>query len=217
MGFLSGLFGKKEAPKRVLDHPTKLLKGDMISLDDSFALPGQLRGQQLRVEAIHTYEYEGSQSSEFLLRGNSGEAIFLSYVEDDDSYLSFSIKINRDRVEQLFDLEEFATIFEEEGQASLKPLSLAAELDTQFQQWLSDEYHQVESACFGYFHREDYRGAKPPQDRDGATGDAFESYSLENTQQTHAIDIEVYDGGETDVMLTLYRPLTDIRQYWPAS
>jgi hypothetical protein len=31
------------------------------------------------------------------------------------------------------------------------------------------------------------------------------------------VDIEVYEGGETEVMLTLYRPVTDIRQYWPAS
>lgn len=217
MGFLSGLFGKKEAPKRQLDHPTQLLEGDMISLDDSFALPSQLRGQQLRVEAVHTYEYEGSQSSEFLLRGHSGEAIFLSYVQDDDSYLSFSIKINSDQVEQVFDLDQFALIFEEEGQPKLKTLALSDELTTQFQQWLSDEYRQVESGCFGYFHRQDYRGQTPPQDKGKNSGEAFESYCLENGQQSHAVDIEVYEGGETEVMLTLYRPVTDIRQYWPAS
>ena len=126
MGFLSGLFGKKEAPKRQLDHPNKLLKGDMITFDDSFALPTQLRGQQLKVEAIHTYEYQRSQLCEFLLRGHSGTAIYLSYVQEDESYLSISMKINRAVVEQLFDLDAFAEIFEEPGKATLTLQALPA-------------------------------------------------------------------------------------------
>lgn len=217
MGFLSSLFGKKEAPKRVLDEPNKLLKGDMITLDDSFALPPQLRGQQLKVEAIHTYEYQRSQLCEFLLRGHSGTAIFLSCIHEDESYLSISMKINRADVEQLFDLDAFAEIFEEPGKATLTTLPVPTELEAEFGQWLSDEYHQVEFAGFGYFHRQDYRGLTPPQDDNGARGDAFESYSLVNAEDTHAVDIEVYEGGETEVVLTLYRPLTDIREFWPAS
>jgi len=217
MGFLSSLFGKKEAPKRLLDHPSKLLKGDMITLDDSFALPAQLRGQQLKVEAIHTYEYQRSQQCEYLLRGHSDNAIYMSYVVEDEAYLSFSIKISRAVVEQLFDLDAFAEIFEEPGKANLTPESLPEELAETFSQWLADDYHQVEFAGFGYFHREDYRNQKPPQDENGARGEAFESYSLINSQETLAVDIEVYDGGDTEVMLTLYRPLTDIREYWPAS
>lgn len=217
MGFLSGLFGKKEAPKRQLDHPNKLLKGDMITFDDSFALPTQLRGQQLKVEAIHTYEYQRSQLCEFLLRGHSGTAIYLSYVQEDESYLSISMKINRAVVEQLFDLDAFAEIFEEPGKATLTLQGLPAELATEFDKWLSDEYHQVEFAAFGYFHRQDYRDLKPPQNDDDTRGEGFEGYSLANSDDTHALDVEVYESGDTEVMLTLYRPLTDIREYWPAS
>ncbi|MCL1065904.1 hypothetical protein L2735_03665 [Shewanella olleyana] len=218
MGFLSGLFGKKEAPKRQLDHVNKLLKGDMISLDDSFALPEQLRGQQLKVEQVHTYEYERSQQCEWLLRGHSGTAIYLSYHQEDEAYLSFSIKVNRAVVEQLFDLDQFGQIFEEPGNAELTPLSLSNELDSEYGRWLASAYHQVEFGCFGYFHREDYRGQKPPQDDNSQhRGLAFESYSLVNNEDSHAVDIEVYEGGDTDVMLTLYRPVTDIREFWPAS
>ncbi|MCL1141126.1 hypothetical protein [Shewanella gaetbuli] len=217
MGFLSGLFGKKEAPKRQLDHPTKLLKGDMLTLDDSFALPAQLRGQQLKVEAIHTYEYQRSQQCEFMLRGHGANPIFMSFIVEDESYLSFSIKVNRAVVEQLFDLDAFAEIFEEPGQANLTPQTLSTELAEEFGQWLAQDYHQVEFAGFGYFHREDYRNLTPPQDENGQRGEAFESYSLVNNDDTHALDIEVYEGGDTEVMLTLYRPLTDIRDYWPAS
>lgn len=215
MGFLKGLFGKKEAPKRQLDHPSHLMEGDMISLDDSFALPPQLRGQQLRVESVSTYEYERSQKAEWVLKGHGQETLFLSLDEDDETYLAFSIKINRGQVEQIFDLEHFSAIFEEDEQAQLTTQALPNELATQFEQWLGKEYHQVNSAQFGYFHREDYRDKKPPQDEDGATGEAFESYLLMDDEEKFAIDVEVYDGGETDVMLTLYRPLSDIRDYWP--
>ncbi|MFT5789160.1 MAG: hypothetical protein ACI8SJ_001275 [Shewanella sp.] len=217
MGFLRGLFGKKEEPKRQLDHPSKLNKGDMISLDDSFALPPQLRGQQLRVEAVNTYEYERKQQTEWVLKGHGSDTIFLGLDEDDETYLALSIKVNRGLVDQLFDLEQFSTIFEEPGKAELITSKLSSELATEFELWLSPQYHQVTFAGFGYFHRQDYRGKKPPQDADGATGDPFESYQLLDDDEDKAVDIEVYDGGETDVMLTLYRPLSDIRDYWPGA
>ncbi|MBR9727734.1 hypothetical protein ACFOD0_05385 [Shewanella intestini] len=217
MGFLSGLFGKKAAPARKLSHPNDLLKGDMLTLDDSFALPSQLRKQQLRVEGIHTYEYERNKQAELLLRGNSDRAIFMSYIEEDDPYLSISIKITRADVEDMFEMDEFALLFEEPGHAILNTKGLPAELENELGPWLSEQYHQVEFAKFGYFHRQDYRTTTPPQAENAQHGDQFESYSLINSDETHAIDVEVYEGGETEVMLTLYRPLSDIREYWPGS
>lgn len=216
MGFLSSLFGKKEAPKRQLDHPSKLNKGDMISLDDSFALPPQLRGQQLRVEAVNTYEYQRKQQTEWVLKGHGNDTIFLSLDEDDETYLGLSIKLNRGLVEALFDLDQFSEIFEESGKAQLTTNTLTADLQ-EYEQWLSPHYHQVSAADFGYFHRQDYRGQRPPQDADGATGDAFEAYQLLDDDEDKAIDVEVYEGGDTDVMLTIYRPLSDIRDYWPGA
>lgn len=217
MGFLSGLFGKKDkAPSRELNHPNQLLKGDMITLDDSFALPAQLRGQQFKVEAIHTYEYQRSCQYEFMLMGQHPSPIFMTCIIDDESYLSFSIKVTRAEVEQLFDLDEFATVFDDED-AVLNRLTISDELDNQYGQWLASEYHQTEHAIFGYFHREDYRNLTPPQDEHGKRGEAFESYSLEDNSESHGVDICVYESGDTEVTLTLYRPLTDIRQYWPGS
>ncbi|WP_108945497.1 hypothetical protein [Shewanella halifaxensis] len=216
MGFLSSLFGKKEAPKRQLDHPSKLNKGDMISLDDSFALPPQLRGQQLRVEAVNTYEYQRKQQTEWVLKGHGNDTIFLSLDEDDETYLGLSIKLNRGLVEALFDLDQFSEIFEESGKAQLTTNTLTADIQD-YEQWLSPHYHQVSAADFGYFHRQDYRGQRPPQDADGATGDAFEAYQLLDDDEDKAIDVEVYEGGDTDVMLTIYRPLSDIRDYWPGA
>lgn len=214
MGFLKGLFGKKTPPPRQLSHPNHLQQGDMISLDDSFALPAQLRGQQLRVEAVNTYEFERKQMTEWVLKGHSNDSLYLSLDEDDETYLGFSLKINRAQVEQLFDLDAFSDIFEEDVQANLQ---VQATVPEQLEQWLGKQYHQVNFAQFGYFHRQDYRGQRPPQDEDGATGDPFESYQLLDDDENFSIEVEVYEGGETDIMLTLYRPLSDIREYWPGT
>ncbi|MCA1895613.1 DUF4178 domain-containing protein [Shewanella putrefaciens] len=216
MGFFNSIFGTKTPPQRELNHPSQLNVGDMISMDDSFALPTQLRGQQLKVEAVNTYEFERNQQAEWVLKGHGSDTIYLSIEEDDETYLALSIKITRNQVEQIFDLEQFSTIFDEPGHAKLATQVLSSELNTQLEQWLGKQYHQVTFAAFGYFHREDYRGLKPPQDANGNTGEPFEYYLLLNDDESRAIEIEVYEGGDTDVVLTLYRPLTDIREYWPS-
>ncbi|MGL4938720.1 DUF4178 domain-containing protein [Shewanella sp.] len=217
MGFFNRFFGKKVQALRELNHPSQLKLSDMITLDNSFALPVQLRGQQFKVEAINTYEFERRQQTEWVLKGHSHTSIFLSLAEDDETYLAFSLKIPRAQVEQLFDLEQFSTLFDEPGRALLTPNPLSPTHADTFALWLGKQYHQITFAAFGYFHREDYRGLKPPQDANGATGEPFEYYLLLNDDETRAIEVEVYEGGDTDVLLTLYRPITDIRDYWPGS
>ncbi len=216
MGFFNSIFGKKAPPARTLNHPSKLNVGDMISIDNSFALPPQLRGRQLKVEAINTYEFERKQQSEWVLKGHDNDTVFLSLEEDDEPLLAFSLKITRAQVEQLFNLEQFSTLFDEPGHAELTTQNLSPQLAASFEQWLGQQYHQVTFALFGYFHREDYRGLRPPQDAHGATGEPFEYYLLLDNDETRAIEVEVYEGGDTDVTLTLYRPLSDIRDYWPS-
>lgn len=216
MGFFNSIFGKKAPPLRELNHPSQLNAGDMISIDNSFALPTQLRGQQLKVEAVNTYEFERRQQAEWVLKGHGSETIYLSIEEDDETYLAFSLKISRSQVEQIFDLEQFSTLFDEPGHATLLTQELSTDTTNQLEQWLGKKYHQVTFAAFGYFHREDYRNLKPPQDANGATGEPFEYYLLLDDDESRALEVEVYEGGDTDVVLTLYRPITDIRDYWPS-
>ncbi|GLS83201.1 hypothetical protein [Paraferrimonas haliotis] len=213
MSFFKKLFGGKDEPApRQLNHPSALNQGDMIVLDDSFALPPQLRGQQLKVEAVHCYEYKHQRSPEWLLRGSGTHLIFLGVENDDQEYLTLSIKLTRAEVESLFDMEAFADVFEEDVRAELQPESSDPELSG----WFAGHYRKTDHADFGYFHRQDYRQSPPPQDSNLNHGEAFEGYQLVNDEDTHAIDIEVYENGETDVLLTLYRPVSDIREYWPS-
>ncbi|NRA54961.1 MAG: hypothetical protein HRU23_12520 [Gammaproteobacteria bacterium] len=216
MGFLSKLFGKSgqnKSVERQLDHPNKLLVGDIICLDDSFALPSQLKGQSLEVTEVNCYEYEHHKNSEWVLRGNNDQLIFMSYEKDDDERLVFSIKITRDQVEQLFDLDQFSQLFDEPGQAKLELKQTLPE----FNNWLGQLYRQTDFATVGFYHQKDHRSEEISQYEGSDQGDSFELYSAVSDDERYAIEAEVYQGGETDVILCLYRPISDIRQYWPKS
>ena len=211
MGFFGKLFGKSgdKTPARQLAHPSQLLVGDIISLDDSFALPSQLRGQSLEVKSINSYEYEHSKELEWVLQGPSDELVFLAIEQDDQESLVLSIKVNRATVEQLFDLEQFSQLFDEPGSALLT----LQEAPPQYEQWTGPQYRQNEFSRFGYFHQCDHRQSQLDDER----GDSFERYAAMTDDEKFGIEVEVYEGGETDVMLCLYRPISDIRQYWPKS
>lgn len=209
MGLFSKLFSKADpkTPARVLNHPSQLNVGDMITLDDSFALPAALRGQSLQVTAISTYEYEHSKQFEWALQGSNSLQLFLSIDDDDQPQLVFSLKLTRADVGELFDLDQFSSLFDEPGQAVLDRKT-ASEA---FEQWSATSYRQCEFAQVGYFHRSDYR----TQSIGSQQGDAFERYGAISDDERHGIEAEVYQDGETEVMLTLYRPISDIREYWP--
>ncbi|MBM7071289.1 hypothetical protein JQC92_04435 [Shewanella sp. 202IG2-18] len=214
MGFFKSLFSKtEEVTSRELTQPDDLIIGDMITLDDSFALPSQLKGKQLKVEAVNTYEYEHRRVTEWQLKGIDNQAIFLTLDKDDEVYLALSIKVSRDKVEQLFDMESFSQIFEEPGEAELSVIENHP--IKELSQWLGQHYRQTSFADFGYYHPKDYRKSRPSQSENENQGDPFESYQLMDDTESYALDIEVYEGGETEVSLVLYRPVTDIREYWP--
>ena len=210
--FIKGLWSrtKKGPVVRRLEHPRDLQSGDLLQMSDSFGLPDQLRSQTFKVVGINTGQFEHSFSTTFALQSATDDTVDLTIEEDAGRQLAaFSFAINRDVVEQLFDLEEFGSVFDDEFSTSLR-LQDAAGMDS----LVAEEYHQVAMGERGYFYDSDYRGSRPP-DHEGV-GEPFDYYCLVNDKETHGVEIEVYQGGETDVSLTLYRDLTDIRDLWPA-
>ncbi len=203
-------FGKKAAPERQIQSPLELQVGDMIQLNDSFALPAELRGKMLQVTEVNTQEFERQHGPEFILKGDLQGLVYLSLDQDDELELCFSRRISRDQVDALFGLDAFGTLFEEPGEAQLDAKAVA-ELDG----WHGDHYVQDSYAVMGYFHRQDYRGSQPPAYEGRDAGEPFEYYGLGSPDERYRVEVEVYEGGETDVSLTLVRPLSDIRGYFP--
>ncbi len=212
MSFLKNIFSKEQAQRQVT-QVQDLQVGDIIKLTDSFALPENLRNQEFQVSAVNSYEYQHHTDSEWVLTGHNDCELYLSLDIDDKTYLKFSLKIHHQDVETLFDLDEFSTIFDEPGQALLK-----RKTDSVLSQgWSAGQYQQSLFAKVGYFHRKDHRNESLSVYEGKDAGEQFELYQLLNEDQSCGIELEVWQDGDTDVFLILYRPTQDIVDMFPGS
>lgn len=213
MSFFKKIFNKSSNESRKLTKVNQLLVGDIIVLTDSFALPESLRGQEFQVKAVNSYEFEERVQTEWALTGTNALEVFLSLEVDDITELKLSLKIQHEDVETLFDLESFSEIFDEPGEAFLEKKA-----DSQITSlWSSEQYQQRVFAKVGFFHRKDHRSEKLSAYEGKDSGEQFELYSLYNEDQSKGIDIEVWQDGDTEVCLTLFRPCSDIIDMYPAS
>lgn len=214
MSFFKKIFNKSSDEQRKVSHPSELRTNDIIVLTDSFGLPETLRGQEFQVQTVNSYEFENNTQTEWVLKGtNSDLSLFLSLEVDDTTELKFSLKIEHHDVEALFNLDDFATIFEEPGQAFLERQN-DSELTSQ---WSDEQYKQSVFSKVGYFHRKDHRSESLSAYEGKDAGEQFEQYVLYNQDQSRGIDIEVWEDGDTEVFLTLFRPLSDIIDIYPGS
>lgn len=206
-------FKSKPAPERELNHPSELKKGDMLTIIDSFAYPAWLKGQTLRVTGVQTYQYQHSADYELVLESDSGQVVFLQIEQEDgEQWANFSIKIQRDDVDAIFTLDEFARIFDEDDLTYIDVKNTPAELAP----FLANGYQQAEAPYVCYFHEQDYRGRSLPQyEQEG--GEPCEVIYLSSADEKHGLNIEIWQGGDTEVSLTLCRPVSDIVELFPAS
>jgi len=211
MSIFKKIFGRKEenpAPRNIRSV-NDLQCGDMITINDSFALPPQLRGQQMQVQSVNSYDYDGDKELEWVLKGADDTLIFLSLDEDDGVSLELSIKLKLADVETLFDLDNFADIFEDNDATTLIQTGDVERLS----QWYTSSYRQSNAGETGFFHKKDHRDKNTPLGK----GEQFELFTLDDPEEDFGVCIEVWNDGETDVSLTLYRPASDIVDFFPGS
>jgi len=213
MGFFNSIFKKDKVAERKLSHPDQLKINDIIVLSDSFGLPETLRGQEFQVTAINSYEYENKTDTEWVLQGTNNIQLYLTLDIDDETYLKFSLKIEHNDVETLFNLDDFATVFDEPGNTFLEKLDDTAHTTS----WSSEQYKQQTYSQVGYFHRKDNRVESLSSYEGKDAGEQFELYALFDKDETRGIDVEVWQDGDTEVFLTLFRPTTDIIDMYPGS
>ena len=217
------IFSKQKTSElRSLDDPRNLARGDMIVLKEDYGLPTMLRGKEFQVSHVGTYQFQYRHYSECTLKGD-GPSIFLSIDEiDGEEMANFSLKIEREQVEQLFDMDEFADIFAvaspndaetNEGETGSAILHLK-NTPTTLSGWVSDLYRQQDFGERGYYYDRSFGSMGPPKTK--GQGEPFEYYSLLSDDERYGIEIEVWEDGATDVFLSLYRPMTDIVELFPA-
>ena len=212
MGFFSRWFSSKDKHSEVrqVSHPKALQIGDVVGFSDSFALPELLRKQSFRIEKINTYQFEHAGYTEFVLLGQSNKQVYLAVFEDDEDWINVSIKVDYDQVSGLFDLEQFSDIFDETTDTEL---ALKNE-QHDFANWVSPVYFQRKFAERGYFYNKDFRPNKPPLEEDDGS-EALDYFCLTSTDESFSVEVEVWQDGDTDVLLTLHLPLAEIVDIFP--
>ena len=207
----SKLFKRKAAPERKLTHANQLQVGDMLQLIDSFALPAQVKDQTFHVIAICSYQYQHQMSYEYELRSDSGHNIFMSLEnENGEEWVNFSRKLSRNQVAELFDLDQFAEVFDSEELTCIDRQQEPSKLE----RWTAEQYQQTAQPSIAYYYEQDLRGKTASRYvEDG--GEQCEVINLESDNGKHSIDIEIWQDGETDVFITISRPLTDIVDLYP--
>lgn len=211
MSFLKSLFAKKKPlTTRTLTTPNELQIDDIFTFADSFSLPNAMRKQQLQVININTIEFKHSHYPQMIAQGSGEQLVYLSFPNNAQKLVKFSLLLTRQDVEALFDLDEFSEIFEAPGNARLKPLTA----QHHYADMLASEYIQQDFMTTGYKHQADYRDNTPPQYNEDNHGREFEFYSLVGDQNKRFIDIFIFENGETEVYLSFLRPANEIAELW---
>ncbi|MDH5232747.1 MAG: hypothetical protein OEZ58_17005 [Gammaproteobacteria bacterium] len=216
MSFLKGMFGSKDKQVRVLTHPQDLQTGDLVRF--KLYAPQPLPGQLFEVKSINTYDYQSSSETEFVLRSPTNDTAFLTVAETDSGLsVQLSRRITREIVGQLFDLNEFANIFDvapDQAGVSIKrqlnPDENASAL-ADLSGWTANQYTRNEYAVRGYFYEGDYREKPIPSE----PGDELDYFGLVSDDENFAVSIEVYDGSD-EVSLIVLTDENIIEEMWPA-
>ena len=79
---------------------------------------------------------------------------------------------------------------------------------------MASSYKQTEAPYVCYFHNKDYRNKPLPRYEDEG-GEPCEMICLSSDDESHSLNIEIWEGGETEVSLTLTRPISDIVDLFP--
>ena len=213
MKFFRPLFSGRNNDKsetRQLDHPRDLQPGDVLKFGFMPAI--DVSNGEFAIKAINTYDTATDQKPKtvFSLEGVAGE-FFLAVLEQSGrEILEIGRHIFPDDVEAIFDIDAFGAVLSSEGGTQHilnrhnEPQGLMG--------WTAPVYYQ-EAGVEGYFYAGDFREKALSDSADGYT--AFDYYLLVSPDRSHGIQMEVYDGGRTEVTLQCYLPVGKVEEMWP--
>jgi len=195
-----------------LQHPRDLQLGDIVKF--GFAAQQGISNQSLRVEDIDTCDLGGEQHKKtlFTLQG-SGARLRLAVVDQGrgGERLEIGIAVLPEDVEQIFEMDAFIDLLDPETGVH-HVLERIGE-PPHFAGWVGPVYRQ-EAGHNAYYHAGDYRDRRLPASEE--EGDAFSYYLLVSDDRAFGLEVQVYDGGRTDVYLLVYLAISKIEELWPA-
>ena len=205
------LFGGRsddKAPAREVSDAWELLPGDFLKL--GYAAPEGLSDVELQVSKVHALDLGGAGRVRRVLTLDGGGEFMLWRGED--GKLALARELQRKQVDQLFDIDEFARLFDHDESPNLvlKRTSVPAELDG----WTAALYRQ-EAAQEAYIHSHapaitEFAGTVPDD------AESIDFYRLVGDERGFALEAQVFDGGRTDVIAIALVGNSVISELWPA-
>lgn len=214
MGFLKSLFGSADKSEmlRNIKSPTDLKPGDMLKME--FAEQTLISGETLKVTEQHFYDVSAVENCKVVsvLEGVD-QRIYLSTSQVNvDRPLEIAISVLPETVFKVFKRKKFIAIFDqpENTDHRIQRKVELAELN-ELQGFVGERYFQERT-------NEAYRSNKDcrQQERVDSEWTAFDYKLMVSEDRQHAIRIEVFDGGRTDIYFIAYLALNKVEEYWPA-
>jgi len=213
MGFFKSAFGgDKESPPTTIESPKDLKVGDMLKME--FAEQSLISAQTLKVNEQFFYDVSAVENCKTVsvLQGVD-QRIFMSTSQvNPELPLEVAISVLPEQVFKLFKRKSFVAIFDEPDNSSHR---ITRKIDKQalgdFQGFVAESYFQERT-------NEAYRSEKDCRKKSNVESDwaAFDYKLMVSDDRKHAVRIEIFDGGRTDIYLIAYLSSTKVEEYWPA-
>lgn len=214
MGLFKSVFsgGDKPPLAKSIESPKGLSVGDILKME--FAEQSLISGQTLKVTEQFFYDISAVESCKPVsVMEGADQRIYLSTSNvNPDRSLEVSVAVRPETIFKLFKRKKFIAIFDEPENTDHRinrKIDLAELGD--LQGFVGESYFQERT-------NEAYRSTKDCRQhaRNDSDWTAFDYKLLVTDDRQHAVRIEVFDGGRTDIYLIAYLPLNKVEEYWPA-
>ncbi len=203
--------GDKSPPARTVESPKDLQPGDMLKME--FSEQTLISGQTLKVSEQVFYDISAVENCKTvsILEGADQRVLLSVSTVNPERPLELAISVLPEKVFDLFGHDQFVAIFDEPDNT-----------DHRIQRSTKVELNELHGFVGGsYFQErtnEAYRSKKDCRSETltDADWDGFDYKLLVTDDRCHAVRIEVFDGGRTDVYLIAYLALNKVEEYWLA-
>lgn len=214
MRLLKSLFGggDKSPPTAPIASPKDLHIGDMLKME--FAEQALISAQTLKVSEQLFYDVSPVENGKVvsIMSGAEQRVFFSTSSVNPDRPLEVAVAILPDKVFELFNRQQFVAIFDEPDNTNhrLQRKAKTGELN-ELDGFIASSYYQERT-------NEAYRSQKDCRNKTLDESDwlGFDYKLMVSDDRQHAIRIEIYDGGRTDVYLIAYLALSKVEEYFPA-
>ncbi len=215
MSFFKNLFGQwgsggeNASQTRRLSHPRDLRAGDIIKF--RYLSQSDVSGKEFEISQINTYIYGDLCYPELVLKDRSGHIIYMMVEEEDgEEYLALSKKVEKAKINDLIAPNDMTAI---QAKGNGTSVTIATKPEG-YKEWLVDHYRETDDHVRGAFVKGDVRYLTEEEIN---KQERFSSHVLEDADGEYALEVEVYETGETELSVTVYHDIQEIEEMWPGA